>query len=52
MAECTEKCKIDDGYKSSNAPSQEELRSVSDNIYLIYTSLSATIYLWANALKF
>ena len=34
---------IDDEYKSSNVASQEELRSVSDNISLIYTNLSATV---------
>ena len=42
MAECTEKCQIsniDDEYESSNAASQEELRSVSDNINLIYTNV-------------
>ena len=47
MVKCTEICQIlnniDDEYKSSNAASQEELKSVSDNINLIYTNLSATI---------
>ena len=46
MAECTEIYMpnvIDNECESSNAASQEELRSVSDNINLIYTNLSATI---------
>ena len=33
----------DDEYKSSNTASLEELRSVSDNINLVYTNLSAVI---------
>ena len=33
----------DNEYESSNAASQKELRSVSDNIYLIYINLSATV---------
>ena len=34
---------MDDEYESSNVASQDELRSVSDNINLIYTNLSATM---------
>ena len=34
---------IDDEYEGSNAASQEELKSVSDNINFVYTNLSAAI---------
>ena len=52
MAECTEICQILNWWwiatKAAilmiNAASQEELRSASDNINLIYINLSATVY--------
>ena len=61
MAECTETCHILNWWwiRSSNAASQEELRSVSDNIILMYTkctNLLATIWtvgiIITDALKF
>ena len=48
MAECTEiisNIKLMMNMKSNNVASQDELRSVSDIINLIYTNLSATIIL-------
>ena len=43
--------------KSNNVASQDELRSISDIINLIYTNLSATIiivtvHVWGDTLKF
>ena len=45
MAESTEMCQILKWWwiQKQQAASQEELRSVSDNINLIYTNLSAII---------